>query len=1155
MKHFYPVTFFAILGVSIACAQQQLPSPTLNSLLPNAVVAGSPGFAMRVEGTRFTQSSRVVWRAGGLGAINLATAFVNETLLTATVPSSLLEQPGSFPVTVTQPGDFGTTLTSGEVFFTVVPGMTISTVCPLPNGIVGRAYEAQFVPNGGLPPYVWSITAGAIPPGLSFSVGAIRGAPTTAGEFGFTVRVTDNQNNSALKACSLRVIASSEGQSLFITQIDPPGALAGSGNTQIRLRGDGYSSGTIVVWNSGAGTAVDLPTRWEGDPRFLIATIPTNLLANPGSFPIAVRGTVLTRTVFSNVENFLVSPPVQISNPCPLRDGSLRNPYTNQLTASGGFAPYTFSVAPGTLPPGISLRASGELSGTPTEAGVYDLSVTATDSRTNAATRACSLRILGPLTAAPASLSFSAFAQGIPASPQILAVSGSASGLPFSVQAAVETGVPWLRVTTDTTRMPALVRVSTEPGGLGPGVYRGSVILTTEAATNRTVTVPVNFVIGNVQSSAIVPRPVALRFAAGRGSGLLPWQGIQLSNPGLQTLDYAVETTAPWLSATPARGIVRNNQTGLVRVRASAEGLATGTYRASVRITSVGLPPVNVPVTLTVGFSPETLVIAQSGIGFTAVQGGPAPSPRLVHVLSTGSSGYFWEATAGTAGARQFVSISPSSNASRPGQPSSTEVRTDPAGLAPDIYHGDVRITSSNTDNSPRLVATVLEILPPQATPFPELPFAGLFLTAPAGGATTTAQGLQVRNIARVPIVVDYQLVGDARLFAATSSAARTLGPGESRRIEVQANVTSIGIGVHRAALYIQSSGDPQVRAVDVTLVATPPGRCTPTRLVASPLSIAEGFQVTGGVPAAVDFRVVDDCGEPVNNGLFMVIPSTNSGVAYLQPAGDGRWTGTWPVQQNGASAVTLNYVVEDPERNLQTTGSLAGLIAASNVPVIGADAILSATGKGLGSPLAPGGLFTIYGLQLAQGENRAPSLPLPVFLGPTRVVAGERDLPLFYAGDLGSFTQVNAVMPYLVAVNTTEQVAVWRGTQRSTYSDVAIAPAQPALFVTIPADPANPLTPGKAIVIYCEGLGQVNQPLAAGQIAPADPLAITRNPVTVTVGGVNATVLFAGLTPGLSGLYQINVLIPEGAPAGPAVPVIVTSGGLSSEPTPIALN
>jgi uncharacterized protein (TIGR03437 family) len=1151
LKRFYGSLIFGFL--SAAAMAQQLPSPTLNSLVPNAVVAGSPGFNMRVEGTRFTQSSRVVWRASGITASTLSTTFVNENLLSAVVPAGLLEQPANIPVTVTQPGDNGTTLSSNEVIFTIVAGMTVSTACPLPAGIVGRPYEAQFSPNGGVPPYVFSIAAGSLPTGLAFSQGLVRGTPTAAGDFSFTVRVTDAQNNSASKPCSMRVVAGSEGQTLFVTQLEPAGVLAGSVATQIRVRGDGFSSGSTVVWNSGTGGATDLPTRWDGDPRFLFVTVPQNLLVNPGSFAIAVRAVVLTRPIFSNSENFVVSPPVQVTNACPLRDAPLRAAYSEQLTASGGFPPYTWAVTPGTLPSGIALTPAGLLTGTPVEAGVYDLSLTATDSRGNAATRACSLRVLGPLTAAPGALNFTVDAQGTPPPPQVLSVAGSASGLPFSALVSTGNGGAWLRVTADTSRMPTLVRVAAEPGSLGPGVYRGSVVINTDAATNRTVTVPVTLTVGNVRNSEIVPRPLALRFAAGRGSGRLPWQAIQLSNPGPASVDFSVETTAPWLIATPDRGLVRNNQPVMVRVRASAEGMATGTYRAFVRVSSSGRLPVNVPVTLSVGLSPETLTVAQSGMSFTAVQGGPVPTPRSMHVLSTGSAGYFWEASTSTSASRPFVSVNPPSNASRPGQPSGSDVRVDPEGLASDLHFGDVRVVSSNTDNSPRLISTVLEILPAQATPFPELPFTGLLLTASPGSATTTAQSVLVRNIARSPIVVDYQLVGDARIFTATASAARTLGPGESRRIEVQANVGTTGAGVQRAVLYVQSSGDPQVRAVDVTLVLTPNGQCTPTRLVASPLSHAEGFQVTGGLPAALEFRVVDDCGAAVNSGVFTVAPSNSSGIAYLQPGGDGRWAGTWPVLQNTASAVTLNYYVEDPDRSLQTTGSLAGFIAASNVPVTGEDAIVSAASFARGAPLTPGSLYAVFGVQGAQSQTSAQSLPLPFMLGQTRVQVGERETPLFYAGDLGGYSQVNAMMPYDVATNTLLQIAVWRGARRSPYTDVAIAPAQPAIFVVV-GETAAPFERGKVVVIYCEGLGQVNAQLLAGQAAPANPLATVRNPVTVTIGGQNATVQFAGLTPGLTGLYQINAVVPDGAAPGPAVPVVISSAGLSSDPVTIAI-
>lgn len=1160
MKQFRFASFWApLLGAAAAAWAQPTPPPTIVSLLPNAVTSGSGAINLRVDGTRFTQGSRVVWRPGAIGAVNLTTTFLSENLLSAVIPASLLEQPGQFPIGVSQPGDSGAQVFSNEVLFTIFAGVTISTPCPLPTAIRGRVYETSLQPSGGEPPYLWSLPAGALAPGLALSAnGVINGTPSAAGQFSFTLRVTDRQNNSAVKSCSLRVIDSTDGQTLFITQLDPSGVLAGAADTTIRIRGDGFAASSVAVWNVGTAGATDLATTWSGDPRFLEARIPRALLTAPGSIPIAVRSVVLTRQVFSNQETFLIAAPVEITTPCPLGDGALQANYAFTLTARGGFAPYTWSIAQGALPPGLTLRPTGELSGAPTSAGTFDITLVATDSRGNVASRLCSVRILGPLTTAPATLVFSAVQQGAAAPPQFISVSASASGVTFSAQAAVDASVPWLRVAADTSRMPALVRVTAEAGSLNPGTYRGTVTITTDGTTNRLSSIPVTMIVSPAQAAAIQPKPQVVRFAAGRGSTALPWQAVLLTNPSEQAIDLSAEATAPWLTLATTRASIRASQPALLRLRASAEGLAPGTYRAAIRLLSPGRAPVLVPVSLTVSLAPETLLVPTSGVAFTAVEGGPAPSPRTIPVLSTGSTGYFWEAATTTSAARPFAAVNPPSNVSRPGVPSATEVRVDPAGLAAETHYSDVRFTTGNADNGPRLVSTVLQLLPAQAIPPAELSTGGVLLTATAGNTTSSAQGFTVRNLSRGQVSVDYQLgtvIGTQ--LAATASATRTIGSGESRRIEVQANTASAGVGVQRASLYVHQTGDPQVRAIDVTVVTIPGGgaACTPTRLLASPLSLADGFQVTGGLPIALEFRVVDDCGNPVNSGAFLAVPSTDSGTATLFPLGDGRWGGTWPVLQNTASAVALRYYIEDGDRALAGSGTLSGQITASNVPVIAEDAAISAATSVRGAPLAPGSLFSIYGAQLAEGSRAASSLPLPAALGLTRVQVGERTAPLFYAGDQGTFTQVNAVLPYEVTANIPQQVAVWRGARRSPYAEIAIAAAQPSVFAVVDgenpaviADARNPVARGKVVVIYCEGLGAVQPAAGTGQMVPAQPLSFVQTPVTVNIGGQEATVLFAGLTPGLTGLYQVNAVIPETSATGAQVPVVVTAGTLSSE-------
>ena len=102
-------------------------------------------------------------------------------------------------------------------------------------------------------------------------------------------------------------------------------------------------------------------------------------------------------------------------------------------------------------------------------------------------------------------------------------------------------------------------------------------------------------------------------------------------------------------------------------------------------------------------------------------------------------------------------------------------------------------------------------------------------------------------------------------------------------------------------------------------------------------------------------------------------------------------------------------------------------------------------------------------------------------------------------------------------------------------------------------AEPRTPALRGETIVVYCAGLGSVKPPVAPGSPAPT-PAAVTENPVELTIGGKKAQVIFAGLTPGLAGLYQINAVVPADATTGDAVPVVIQVAGASSQPVTMAV-
>jgi uncharacterized protein (TIGR03437 family) len=95
----------------------------------------------------------------------------------------------------------------------------------------------------------------------------------------------------------------------------------------------------------------------------------------------------------------------------------------------------------------------------------------------------------------------------------------------------------------------------------------------------------------------------------------------------------------------------------------------------------------------------------------------------------------------------------------------------------------------------------------------------------------------------------------------------------------------------------------------------------------------------------------------------------------------------------------------------------------------------------------------------------------------------------------------------------------------------------------------ANPATPGEVLQLYCNGLGPTTNQPASGNPAPSGSLANlaqTTTPVTVSIGGQSAQVLFAGLEPPYVGLYLVDIIVPSGVAAGNQ-PITVSVGGKTS--------
>jgi uncharacterized protein (TIGR03437 family) len=207
---------------------------------------------------------------------------------------------------------------------------------------------------------------------------------------------------------------------------------------------------------------------------------------------------------------------------------------------------------------------------------------------------------------------------------------------------------------------------------------------------------------------------------------------------------------------------------------------------------------------------------------------------------------------------------------------------------------------------------------------------------------------------------------------------------------------------------------------------------------------------------------------------------------------------------------------------------------------------------------VAPGQVASITGSALGPTEPVITGAGAwPTTLGGVRVTVNGADVPIRYAAS----SRIDIQMPF----NLTGATANIQVTYAGNVSDSVPVPVQatfPGLFAqrsggTGQAKAANqdgtpnsitsPAKRGSYITVYGIGLGAVNPSAVAGQVPPASPLSTAVNPVAASIGGVPATVSFAGLAPGYAGLYQINILVPDGVADG-AQEVIVSNANVASQ-------
>lgn len=260
---------------------------------------------------------------------------------------------------------------TADLSLSVVQALAVHTAI-LAEGVAGEVYAAQLQAVGGRGARVWSVTGGDAASWLTVSSeGALSGTPPASGSFTLTVSVTDESGQEASRPFPLVVLDP-------VAVAEPSLPVATQGRVYaaqlVATGGDGFYAWSVDGGALPTGMALASAGGLTGTPE------------DAGSFSFTARvrdgaDRTATRSITLVVER---APTIRTAT---LPPGEVGVAYAARLEATGGTGAYTWSLADGALPDGLTLSGSGEISGTPTALGSATFTVRVTDEASATHTR------------------------------------------------------------------------------------------------------------------------------------------------------------------------------------------------------------------------------------------------------------------------------------------------------------------------------------------------------------------------------------------------------------------------------------------------------------------------------------------------------------------------------------------------------------------------------------------------------------------------------------------------------------------------------------------------------------------------------------------------------------------------------------------------
>ena len=562
-------------------------------LVCNTLVVGPASLAAATAGVAYGPVPFSVSGASGVATWAVTSGALPSGMSLDPVSGVLSGTPvvvGSFPFTVTATDTLGCKGSAAVTLVVNCPAIAVSPAS-LSGGTAGVAYPSTpLTQTGAVGAVAWSVTAGALPAGMSLSpAGVLSGTPTVVGNFSFTATATDANGCTGSRPYNLTIAC----PTITLGALVPASGTAGVAYSATLSQTGGVGAVTFAV------TAGALPAGVSLLPNGTLSGTP--LVTGPFNF--SVTATDANGCTGTQGYALTIACPTIAVSPASIASGTAGVPYAPvTFTQTGGVGTIAWSVI-GTLPNGVSVNpGTGVLSGTPLQTGSFPITVRATDvngcvgDRAIVLTVACPTITVGPATVPTGTAGVvypgAAFTQTGGVGTIVWSVIGTLpNGISLDPASGVLSGTP-----LQTGSFPITVRATDANSCIG----ERAVTLTIQCPT---ITVGASGSIGGVEGSAITP----VTFTQSGGVGAVAWSSSGTLPSGLTF------SVAGVLSGTPNAGSAGSYTVTFTATDANG---CTGSTQVTFRICPV----------VTVGPNPITAFLQGVGYLETVVgSGGAAP--------------------------------------------------------------------------------------------------------------------------------------------------------------------------------------------------------------------------------------------------------------------------------------------------------------------------------------------------------------------------------------------------------------------------------------------------------------------------------------------------------------------------------------------------